>query len=214
VILLRDYEMRTPGHNVATIRLVGEHPALDLLNTVDTDRPNAEQDVLRSFKDDATWAVRLGLLSAPEGQHLIDLGQREPAAAERAHVALVQFREVFRAIIRNDVEGGKPPRSAATHFERTVVAALASRRFSLAEHSLGWTWAADDIDAVQHRIAFSAAELLTDTRRQRIRECAGPDCEWYFLDTSRSGNRRWCSDAGCGTADRVRRLRRRRDKSD
>ncbi|MCV4932572.1 CGNR zinc finger domain-containing protein, partial [Escherichia coli] len=41
----------------------------------------------------------------------------------------------------------------------------------------------------------------------RIRECPGRNCGWLFLDTSRNGQRRWCSEAECGTPARVARHR-------
>jgi predicted RNA-binding Zn ribbon-like protein len=40
-----------------------------------------------------------------------------------------------------------------------------------------------------------------------VRECLGPNCGWLFIDTSRGGQRRWCSDRSCGTHARVRRFR-------
>ena len=198
------------AHSVLTIRLVGGHPALDLLNTVDPDQPGEDQDVLRSFRDDATWAMRVGVLPAADGERLLELGGRAAMRAEQAHADLLVAREALRAIIRADVESNLVDPAAAGGFERALAAALANRRFSVAEAPFGWRWLPGDLDTVQHRVILSAADLLADTERRAVSVCAGPDCDWYFLDTSKSGNRRWCSDAGCGTASRVRRLRRRR----
>jgi predicted RNA-binding Zn ribbon-like protein len=44
---------------------------------------------------------------------------------------------------------------------------------------------------------------LLDTRADRIRGCANPDCVLWFLDTSRPGTRRWCSMAACGNRDKA-----------
>ncbi|WP_034270967.1 CGNR zinc finger domain-containing protein [Actinospica robiniae] len=33
---------------------------------------------------------------------------------------------------------------------------------------------------------------------RRVRLCAAPECRWAFVDTSRRGDRRWCSAASCG----------------
>ena len=38
----------------------------------------------------------------------------------------------------------------------------------------------------------------------RIRECSADDCDLVYLDTSRSGNRRWCSMQRCGNRAKVR----------
>jgi predicted RNA-binding Zn ribbon-like protein len=198
------------AHSVQTIRLVGGHPALDLLNTVDLDRPPEDRDVLRSFQDDALWAVRVGVLSACDCEHLLDLAQRSRKLAQQAHADLLAARETLRAVLLAEGESASVDRPAADQFERAVAASLANRRFSVAEAPFGWAWLADDLNAVQHRVILSAADLLADTARRPIKICAGPDCDWFFLDTSKAGNRHWCSDAGCGTASRVRRLRQRR----
>lgn len=38
----------------------------------------------------------------------------------------------------------------------------------------------------------------------RIRQCSADDCDLVYLDTSRSGNRRWCSMQRCGNRAKVR----------
>lgn len=43
----------------------------------------------------------------------------------------------------------------------------------------------------------------------RLRECQGEDCGLLFVDTSRPGNRRWCSMRRCGNRQKVRAFRRR-----
>jgi predicted RNA-binding Zn ribbon-like protein len=66
---------------------------------------------------------------------------------------------------------------------------------------------------VGHALATLIAAAATAGVRgtwDRVRVCAAPDCHWAFIDTSRRGDKRWCSTAVCGnrskTADyRVRR---------
>jgi predicted RNA-binding Zn ribbon-like protein len=50
-----------------------------------------------------------------------------------------------------------------------------------------------------------AVELvaLLDTRGERVKACANPDCVLWFLDTTRPGTRRWCSMAACGNRDKA-----------
>ncbi len=55
--------------------------------------------------------------------------------------------------------------------------------------------------------AKEARELLYV--RRAVRECLGVNCGWLFLDRSRGGRRRWCSDETCGTRSRVERFRAR-----
>ena len=55
-------------------------------------------------------------------------------------------------------------------------------------------------------IVTSAVELLTSPEARRVKVCPGlGDCGWLFLDTSKSGRRRWCSMEGCGSRSKMRR---------
>jgi predicted RNA-binding Zn ribbon-like protein len=53
-------------------------------------------------------------------------------------------------------------------------------------------------------IARDAVHLFRDEAGGRIRECSAEDCDLVYLDTSRSGNRRWCSMQRCGNRAKVR----------
>ncbi|MER6070989.1 ABATE domain-containing protein [Streptomyces sp. NPDC001817] len=65
------------------------------------------------------------------------------------------------------------------------------------EGSVTYT-AADPVRAVLTDIARDALDLATSAALERVRACAGPRCAAWFLDTSRPGNRRWCSMDACG----------------
>jgi predicted RNA-binding Zn ribbon-like protein len=61
-------------------------------------------------------------------------------------------------------------------------------------------------------IAADAIDLIFGKQRSRIRIC--PDCRMVFVDSSRPGNRRWCSSAaGCGNRAKVREHRARINSS-
>ena len=47
-------------------------------------------------------------------------------------------------------------------------------------------------------LARDAIDLLTGPYAGRIRSCAADDCSLLFVDTSRPGQRRWCSMNTCG----------------
>jgi predicted RNA-binding Zn ribbon-like protein len=53
-------------------------------------------------------------------------------------------------------------------------------------------------------IARDAVRLFGPEAGGRIRECSADDCRLVYLDTSRSGNRRWCSMQRCGNRAKVR----------
>lgn len=53
-------------------------------------------------------------------------------------------------------------------------------------------------------IARDAVALFSGSTPGRIRECDADDCDLIYLDTSRAGNRRWCSMQRCGNRHKVR----------
>jgi predicted RNA-binding Zn ribbon-like protein len=53
-------------------------------------------------------------------------------------------------------------------------------------------------------IARDAVRLFGPDVDGRIRECSADDCDLVYLDTSRSGTRRWCSMQRCGNRAKVR----------
>lgn len=59
-------------------------------------------------------------------------------------------------------------------------------------------------DRLLWEIIRSAVHLLTSDDINLVRQCAGVDCDWLFLDTSRSSNRRWCEMKTCGNRHEAR----------
>lgn len=51
--------------------------------------------------------------------------------------------------------------------------------------------------------ARDAVEMIGTDLRERVRQCQGGRCALMFLDTSRPGNRRWCSMERCGNRHKV-----------
>ncbi|WP_225727351.1 MULTISPECIES: ABATE domain-containing protein [unclassified Nocardia] len=78
----------------------------------------------------------------------------------------------------------------------------------LSNGQLSWI-AEDPVAATLVLIARDALELATSEHADRIRICAGADCQALFLDTSRPGSRRWCSMGTCGNRAKKAALRER-----
>lgn len=65
---------------------------------------------------------------------------------------------------------------------------------------------------VQHGLSSIARDAIRIVSNEdpsamasaRIRQCSADDCDLVYLDTSRSGNRRWCSMQRCGNRAKVR----------
>jgi predicted RNA-binding Zn ribbon-like protein len=58
-------------------------------------------------------------------------------------------------------------------------------------------------------LAREAVHLFGGEDAQRVRQCQSTSCTIFFVDTSRSGHRRWCSMAACGNKAKVAALRER-----
>lgn len=72
--------------------------------------------------------------------------------------------------------------------------------------------ARDSIKAAFALIARDAIELFTSRDVERLKLCAQPVCAMLFLDTSRSGQRRWCSMNICGNREKKTKFRKARTK--
>jgi predicted RNA-binding Zn ribbon-like protein len=46
-------------------------------------------------------------------------------------------------------------------------------------------------------------DLIGTDKAKRVRKCEGVNCHLMFYDTSRPGNRRWCSMQRCGNRHKV-----------
>ncbi len=63
--------------------------------------------------------------------------------------------------------------------------------------------------ALLSTIARDAIEIATGQLASRIKRCEGVNCAIPFVDTSRPGNRRWCSMDRCGNRAKAAAHRRR-----
>jgi predicted RNA-binding Zn ribbon-like protein len=79
--------------------------------------------------------------------------------------------------------------------------AQAGERFSLETH------AEEGLDPVLRPVVRAAVDLLTSDDLSKVGRCADDSCGWLFLDTTRSGTRRWCDMRFCGNRNKVRRFR-------
>jgi predicted RNA-binding Zn ribbon-like protein len=65
------------------------------------------------------------------------------------------------------------------------------------------------VAALLASLAQEAVWMFGGEAGEHIRQCQSPTCTLFFIDTSRSGDRRWCSMSGCGNKAKVAEFRRR-----
>lgn len=177
--------------------LHGDHPALDLLNTVVT----VDGDKVERWTSDAD--VLAWLRTAVEVSTA--LPARPPAGLLDAARRL---REQLRALVaaRKD---GRPVDVAALNALLTRAPRRLVVRAEEGGLRLGTAYDGADADALLAPVVEAAARLLTEERLDLVKRCENPACTLWFLDKSKSHQRRWCSMGLCGNRHKVASFRKR-----
>ena len=185
----------------------GGHPALDFVNTLDERPSDAPTEPLRSYGDLVRFAELAGLIepsaAAPlrkrSGPECVRIVGRARSLREHLHDVLAAAH-ARRSVPSTDLRAiAAAVRSA--HARRILVAAppphLSTPRWSRPTAP----------DTVLHVCALAIERLLVEVHRDRIRKCGAPDCDVFFLDTSKGQRRQWCSMSNCGNRQKQRRFR-------
>jgi predicted RNA-binding Zn ribbon-like protein len=188
-------------HPISEMPFVGGDVALDFVNTAE-ERGHPEcGDVLIAPADLRQWGERRGVV-----------GVGAPSPDDDAELARArEARELLYGLLLARVRG-----SAADAGELERLAALAGdayRAGSLeqrADGGVGWRWSAADLATVRHVAVTSAVALLATGSFPRLKQCPGDHCGWFFIDTTKRGNRRWCQMRECGQEAKDRRRREQR----
>lgn len=185
---------------------VGNAPALDFVNTT-VGTGDDITDLLRHPEDLGRWLLRSGLVSAAQLRRV----RLDAAAARR----LLHAARKLRAAIRQgaaDLAAGRPlnrqtiallNRWSGKPAQRIQLRPAKGRRLESVNE-----WLVEQPADLLRPIAADAIRLFTSADPGRIRRCAS-GCVLYFLDTSKSGRRQWCSMAVCGNRAKVADFRRR-----
>jgi len=203
--------------------LIGGRPCLDFVNTVGgrVSRPGRARkrdyrdhvliERLGSYDALVAWAELAGLFSAKEGGWLRDAAARHPNLAGAVLARALELREAIYRILRASQQGWHPDADDLAVLNRELRGARLHERLG-GVPPLVWEWEGSDsdLDQVLWPVLRDAAELLTSDALSRLGQCAGHECGWLFLDTSRGHRRRWCDMADCGNRAKVRRFRQRR----
>lgn len=203
-------ETKTPGAASGRLpRLVGGALCLDFANTVDGHGSAAQDDYLHGYPDLLAWAAHAGIISEPTAHRLVvmaDAGLHEPETVFRR---AIELRETTFRIFAAIADGSTPRRADLDALRLAYAEAIAQGQLAYGPYgALGatdrgarWTWAqGEKPETILWPIVASAVELLTHGNLARLKRCEGGfgPCNWLFLDTTKAGNRRWCSMAECG----------------
>ena len=193
-------QMRPVEHDEP--RMLGDHPALDILNTVE--RVEGELvDSLQTDRDVLRWLTRVGW---PVQNDLAHLGK--PSLLETARA----LRETIRTLIERRKAGKRVDPGTLNVFlgeARSHLELVSKRDGSL---HLKRRWEQRTSSQVLVPVAECAAELFATGDLSLVRRCENEECVLWFYDRTRSHHRRWCNMATCGNRHKVAAFRERRQR--
>lgn len=167
--------------------------------------------IIASKSDTVRQSGRLAL-DFVNAERMLDTPPRLPASrtlTAEASILRTEIRRLFDAVSSGSTI------EAVTLF--TLNRAMAFGRRSTRLVVVDGAARVDTVDetdvplAVLAPIARAAAELVAEADPRRLRQCASEECFSWFLDTSKGGQRRWCSMARCGNRSKAARYRAKRE---
>jgi predicted RNA-binding Zn ribbon-like protein len=212
--------------NVAKFKQVGGNPCLDFVNTAGGWSSNPARkksrdyqdlflrDKLSGYVDLVAWSQVVHFVTDKEAKRLLQLAEKEPAAAEKVYRRALALRETIYRLFKSVIEGWQPEAADLEILNRELSIANKHEKLSYDRKGFGWQWndREDALDLMLWQVAQAAAELLASSELSRLRQCTGEACGWMFLDISRNRSRQWCDMKDCGNLAKVRRFRERQQK--
>jgi len=198
----------------ATFKRAAGRVVLDFINTVEerpgysTPSPAKPPELLTSPERLIAWCAESGVVDGEVISRLGEHWRRYPTEADHALARLIALREaLFKVFWRYLQRGSLQECDLAcinTELGKLPPQTLTTR----SDGTLALQWIADETG---ERVLIAAlivdvVALFTSDRLSRLRICAADDCGWFFLDTSKNGQRRWCDMADCGNREKQRRF--------
>jgi len=201
-----------PGNDVAHLPLIGGHISLDFANTASSRTPGGKVERVHRFEDLLVWSERAGTATPAEVAALRAAARVDPTGAHRVLARALKFREALYRIFSATAAGQECQRPDLDTLNAVLQDALAHRALATTGVVTGWTWVHErsDLTRLLWPIALAAADLLTGSEVDRVKECGNSPCSWLFLDRSRNRSRRWCEMRDCGNRVKVRAFAARR----
>ena len=170
--------------------------ALDLPATLAFRLKPEPKDLLETPKDLGRWLVASGL------------SKQNPHPTPEDLKAARGLRESLYRLAQACLKGEAFPAKDRALVNRWAAAPPPAPQLGAQPGSGGLT-RAQEVSTLLAAVARDGVELLGGPLAARVRKCARDGCALLFLDTSRSGRRRWCSMAACGNKAKVGAFRER-----
>jgi predicted RNA-binding Zn ribbon-like protein len=181
--------------------LIAGDPALDFVNTIHDWTVDEPRDYLTDYAEALRFGEAAGLLTRAEVKRL------SARPSDRELRRLRALRGLLERVLRAIVDGRAPnPADLDTLAREAAWAARGVRLQSIKGRLIRHIDAQRArVATLRWRIADAALSLLTSPSSNLDRVKACPSCGWFFRDETKSGTRRWCSMATCGSIAKARR---------
>jgi predicted RNA-binding Zn ribbon-like protein len=189
---------------------IGNHPALDLVNTVAWRLdPARTVDRLPDGVALVTWASFVGLLDDGQAARFTTELDSDPDADRRTGHQVRLARERLHRVLQPMAVGEEPAGPDVVALHGGLLGALRRAEVSTVM-PLEWSTGLRSVSDLPDELALVTWRFLQSEDRSRLRQCQDKDCGWLFLDRTKNGSRVWCSSADCGNRTRARRHHERR----
>lgn len=188
------------------LKQVGGRLCLDFVNTVDRETNGYSHEWLNQYLDLVAWGQQTQALTVEQTKHLLKTAKQQPDYAQAVFNQAIQLRETLYRIF-SAISARQPPEPQdLTRFNSMLADTYTHSQLVFTGNHFVWSWTdSHHLEYLLWQVIRSAEELLTDSLLNRVKECAGTDCGWVFLDMSRNRSRRWCDMEDCGNRAKARR---------
>lgn len=188
------------------LKLIGGRLCLDFVNTVDRETNGYSHEWLTEYSDLVVWGRQTQTLTAQQAKHLLQKAQQQRKRANAIFDRAIQLRETLYRIFSAISARQSPQAQDLAQFNSMLIQTHTHLQLVFTEKQFVWSWNdSHHLEYMLWQIIRSASELLTNSNLNRVRECAGTDCGWVFLDMSRNRSRRWCDMEDCGNRAKAQR---------
>lgn len=197
----------TDSLDIAWIVAPAEELCLDFANTRFWRGMAQPTEELSGLDELLGWcATKAGLPESERGT-LTRWAAAESAGAAALFAEALALREAIYRLFHATGARTAPAPADLQRLNAALAQAAPRRAVERLADGFGWRVAAGEPGAVRllTPVLWSAGDLLVGKRLARVRHCANPDCQYLFLDDSKSGNRRWCSMSACGNRAKAHR---------
>lgn len=183
-------------------QFVGNHPALDFVNTMSHRRdPAQNEDRLGDTHDLKQWAIAAGVVKSQPGSPSHDADDNATAIHE-----IRALRECAHDLLLTRIEGRPPQGADVTAIAAHLGDSTEAVSFDVVGTLAGCVAKDTSVESIRKTLTLLILDAVFRLPIQRVRVC--PACGWLFHDTSRGGRRQWCSMRTCGNRTKVRQHRK------